>query len=58
MIMSNVSLSEAESMLGICLGNAWLLVNAYSFFIILSIYLLNTKGYWYGFLGLNRTSGY
>jgi hypothetical protein len=43
--MSNVLLSKAKSMLGICLRNTWLLVNAYSFYIILSIYLLDIKGY-------------
>jgi hypothetical protein len=43
--MSNVLLSEAESMLSICLGNTWLLANARPFSIILSIYLLDAKGY-------------
>jgi hypothetical protein len=43
--MSNVLLSKAKSMLGIYLGDAWLLINIYPFYIILSIYLLNAKGY-------------
>jgi hypothetical protein len=43
--VSNVLLSKAESILGICLGDAWLLVNAYPFYIILSICLLDAKGY-------------
>jgi hypothetical protein len=43
--MSNVSLSEAESMLGIYLENTWLLTNARPFSIILSICLLDTKDY-------------
>jgi hypothetical protein len=43
--MSNVSLSEAESILGICLGNTWLSANARPFSIILSIYLLDAEGY-------------
>jgi hypothetical protein len=45
MIVSNMSLSKAKSMLGICLGNTWLLANACPFSIMLSIYLLDTKGY-------------
>ena len=43
--MSNMSLSEAESILGIYSGNTWLLANARPFSIILSIYLLDIKGY-------------
>jgi hypothetical protein len=43
--MSNILLSKAKSILGICLGDAWLLVNTHPFYIILSICLLNTKGY-------------
>jgi hypothetical protein len=44
MIVSNVSLSKAKSMLGICLGDAWLSVNARPSYIILSICLLDAKG--------------
>jgi hypothetical protein len=43
--MSNVSLSKAKSILSIYLGNTWLLANARLFSIILSIYLLDAKGY-------------
>jgi hypothetical protein len=43
--MSNILLSKAEFILGIYLRDAWLLVNTRSSYIILSIYLLDAKGY-------------
>jgi hypothetical protein len=43
--MSNILLFKAKSILSIYLRDAWLLVNAYFFYIILSICLLDAKGY-------------